>query len=213
MDSDNPDADAVRGIAAKAARNAAAKAARGTKIAGDHIADATRAVAKRTAQGAQVVRPHAARAAGIATEQATRAAASTAEQARRRMPRHEPGEPTRPAILDSEEQRGQILIENAADLPSFALLSSQFLLADFVTSREHDEKRWEKMERVLDRQRLALDEVNIGEQGATGVLAEFGSNLPSAEQIAFLVDLYFLDPFAPYTLKSAKATAWLVCGM
>jgi len=209
MDGDNPDNDRVTGIAAKAgevARRAASKAAQGSKVAGDHIADASRAVAKRTVQGALVVRPHAARAAGIAVEQATRAAALTAEQARRRMPRHEPGEPVRPAVLDSEGQRGEILIEDAADLPSFALLSSQFLLADFVTSREQDEKRWEKMERVLDRQRLALDEVRIGEEGATGVLVEFGSSLPSAEQIAFLVDLYFLDPFAPYTLKSDKAT-------
>jgi hypothetical protein len=206
MGDDKPDDDGMKGIAAKVARDAAAKAVRGTKVAVEQIAGATRVVVKRTAQGAEAVRPHAAQAAGIAAEQATRAAVITAAQARRHMPRHEPGEPVRPAVLDSDEYSDRVMVENASDLPAFALLYSQFLLADFVASREQDEKRWEKMERALDRQRLALDEVGIGEAGAAGVLVEFGRTLPSAEQIAFLVDLYFLDPFAPYTLKSDKVT-------
>ena len=135
-----------------------------------------------------------------------RAAALTAQQARRHMPKHEPGEPVRPALLDAGEMPSPIAVDDEADLPAFALLSSQFLLADFVTSREQDEKRWEKMERVLDRQRLALDEIGIGESGASGVLVVFGETLPITDRIAFLVDLYFLDPFAPYTLKSDKVT-------
>jgi hypothetical protein len=122
------------------------------------------------------------------------------------MPKHEPGEPVRPALLDAGEIPGPIAVDDEADLPAFALLSSQFLLADFVTSREQDEKRWEKMERVLDRQRLALDETGVGENGASGALVAFGETLPVTDRIAFLVDLYFLDPFAPYTLKSDKVT-------
>jgi hypothetical protein len=209
MDENKSDKDGVRGFAdktGKAARTAASKAVQGSKVVGDHVAGASQVVTEKTVEGVQAVQPHAAKAAGVAADQASRAAALTASQARRHMPKHEPGEPVRPAILDSGGQAVSILIKNPSDLPSFALLSSQFLLADFVTSREQDEKRWKKMERVLDRQRLALDEVGIGEKGAARILARFGGDMLDAEQIAFLVDLYFLDPFAPYALKSDKAT-------
>jgi hypothetical protein len=209
MAKDKPDIDEPIGLAgrmAEAARAAASKAVQGSKVVGGHIVDASRVAGEKTVEGAQAVRPHAAQAAGIAAEQATRAAALTAAQARRRMPRHEPGEPVRPAILESDRPPRRALVAKAEELPSFALLSSQFLLADFVASREQDEKRWEKMERVLDRQRLALNEVKIGEERAAGILVAFGGSTSGTEQIAFLVDLYFLDPFAPYTLKSDKAT-------
>jgi len=201
--------DRPKGFVSKvgsAAGTAASKAAKGTKAARGHVAKASGVVADRTVQGAQTVRSGVTRAAGTAKEQAARAAAATAKQAKRRMPNHEPGEAVRPAILDWEDVSGQVEVDSDSDLAAFALLSSQFLLADFATSREQDQERWEKMERVLDRQRLALDEVGIGEAGASGVLVTFGEKLPTTERIAFLVDLYFLDPFAPYTLKSDKAT-------
>ena len=207
MDKDKVDAGGARGLADKAAkmtRTAASKAAEGSKVAGGHIVGVSRVVAKKMVDGAEAVRPRAAQAAGVAADQASRAAALTANQTRRLMPKHEPGDPVRPAILDSGRQSASIMVKKASDLPSFALLSSQFLLADFVTSREQDEKRWRRMERVLDRQRLALDEVGIGEEGAASILARLGRDIPETEQIAFLVDLYFLDPFAPYTLKSDK---------
>jgi hypothetical protein len=37
-------------------------------------------------------------------------------------------------------------------------------------------------------------------------LATYGETLSTTDRIAFVVDLRFLDPFAPYTLKSGKAT-------
>ena len=164
----------------------------------------SRVVASKTVQGAQAVRPHVGRAADAAKEQASRAAALAAQKTRRHMPRHEPGEPVRAAILDSEETPTRVIVDQDGDPAAFALLSAQFLLADFMASREQDEERWEKMERVLDRQRLALDELGVGTGGAVGILAAFGGELPVTDRIAFLVDLYFLDPFAPYTLKSDK---------
>ncbi|MCL1594781.1 MAG: hypothetical protein M3132_10585, partial [Actinomycetia bacterium] len=202
------DGDSTKGFASKvgrAAGTAASKAVKGSRVAGGHVAGASGVVAERTVQGARVAAPHIARARGTAKEQATRAAALAAEKAKRRMPSHELGDPVRPAILDSEGTPERIEVQDDTELGAFALLSSQFLLADFVTSREQDETRWEKMERVLDRQRLALDEVGIGEGGAAGALVAFGGTLPTTDCIAFLVDLYFLDPFAPYTLKSDKA--------
>jgi hypothetical protein len=122
------------------------------------------------------------------------------------MPKHGPGEPVRPAILDTFAASREIVEVEESELPSLALLASQFLLADFVTSREQNETRWEKMERVVDRQGLALDEVGIGLDRAPGVLTAFGKTVSTTDRIAFVVDLYFLDPFAPYTLKSDRAT-------
>ena len=161
----------------------------------DQIGDTTRSGASQVA-----------RVSAVAMEQAARATALAAESARRRMPGHEPGEPVRDAVLDTDERAGRVMVDEDVDLQAVALLSAQFLLADFVASREQDEKRWERMERVLDRQRLALDEIRIGEQGAVATLATYSETLSSTDRIAFVVDLYFLDPFAPYTLKSDKAT-------
>lgn len=191
--------------AAEAAKTAAEKTVQGTHAARPHVARAGSAAVDKAAQGSRAAGGHIARAGSAAADQAARASALAAAKARRHMPKHEPGEPVRPAVLDAEERPDRIAVDDA-DLPAFALLASQFLLADFVTSREQDEARWEKMERVLDRQRLALDEIGIGEEGAPGVLATLGESAVAADAIAFLVDLYFLDPFAPYTLKTDKTT-------
>ena len=209
MGKDESGNDRPKGFASKVGRvagTATSKAVKRSKAAGGHVANASGVVAERTVQGAQAAAPHIARATEVAKDQATRAAALAAQKTRRHMPSHEPGEPVRAAILDWEEQPERVSIEDDADLEAFALLASQFLLADFITSREQNEVRWEKMERVLDRQCLALEEIGIGIGGAPGVLVMFGESLPITDRIAFLVDVYFLDPFAPYTLKSEKAT-------
>ena len=166
--------------------------------------NATGAVVERTVQGAQAARPHVERAADVAREQASRAAALAAQKTRQHMPRHEPGEPVRPAVLETDATPVRVAMDEVGDPQALALLSSQFLLADFIASREQDEQRWERMERVLDRQHLALDEAGVGADGAAAILVAFGEGLPVTDRIAFLVDLYFLDPFAPYTLKSDK---------
>ena len=187
-------------------RKLASKTVQGAKGARGRLADVSGAVVERTVLGAQAARPHVARAADAARDQALRAAELTAQKTRQHMPLREPGEPVRPAVLDASSTAEPIGIDEREDIPAFALLSSQFLLADFVASREQDEGRWEKMERVVDRQRLALDEIEIGADGAAGVLVALGEALAVTDRIAFLVDLYFLDPFAPYTLKTNKAT-------
>ena len=208
MSNDESTKSPKKGFAAKAgkaASTAATKAKQGAKVAGGRVAAARGVAADKVARGAQAAKPAVGRVAGAAKEQANRASALASRQAQRVMPNHEPGERVRPAIMDDGGVPPPVVIENIDDLNAFALLSSQFLLADFVTSREQDETRWEKMERVLDRQRLALDEIGIGQEGARGILVTLGTTIPTTERIAFLVDLYFIDPFAPYTLKSGKA--------
>jgi hypothetical protein len=161
----------------------------------DQVGDTTRSAAS-----------HVTRVSALAVEQAARATELAAENVRRRMPGHEPGEPVRDAVLDTDEPAGRVTLGKDVDLQAVALLSAQFLLADFVASREQDETRWERMERVLDRQRLALDELGLGELAAVAAVIMYGETLSSTDRIAFVVDLRFLDPFAPYTLKSDKAT-------
>ena len=86
------------------------------------------------------------------------------------------------------------------------MLASQYLLADFLASRQEDETRQEKMERVVERQQAALIDVGVeANSQAMDSVAAYVGPLPDDEQIAFFVDLYFLDPFAPYTLKTKKA--------
>ncbi len=192
------------GVEAKAAvQSGTARTVAGSKVVGGKVADASGTAARRAAERARVVQPRIRQVAETTADQAARAAALASERARRRMPRHGDGEPIREAILDLEERPRPLLPGAPRDL-SAALLASQFLLADFITSREQDEQRWRKKERVLDRQRLALREVGIPEEQAASVVRAFGSTLAVTERIAFLVDLYFLDPFAPYTLKSAE---------
>lgn len=161
----------------------------------DQVGDSTRSTAS------QVTRFSA-----VAVDQAARATALAAVKARRRMPGHQRGEPVRAAVLDADEPADPVVLGENVDLQAVALLAAQFLLADFVASREQDETRWERMERVLDRQRLALDEISIGEHGAVAAVVTYGETLSSTDRIAFVVDLRFLDPFAPYTLKSDKDT-------
>lgn len=169
------------------------------------IEESAQSGASHVVRGSKVVGSQIVRASSSAAEQAARATAMTAAGVRRRMPRHEPGEPVRRAILDVTGTASVLAVEGDEDLESVALLSAQFLLADLVTSREQDEKRWERMERVLDRQRLALEELELEPEDAVGVLVGYGRGLSNTDRIAFLVDLYFLDPFAPYTLKSSNA--------
>jgi hypothetical protein len=92
------------------------------------------------------------------------------------------------------------------DAYASALVASQFLIADFVASREHDDERRERMDRVLARQRDALSEIGIEAERAPWILRAFGADLEEADRIGFIVDCYFLDPFAPYTLRSTKTT-------
>ncbi|MCH7845547.1 MAG: hypothetical protein IH850_06920, partial [Acidobacteria bacterium] len=89
----------------------------------DQVGDTTRSAAS------QVTRVSA-----VAVEQAARATALAAESARRRMPGHEPGEPVRDAVLDTAVPAGRIAPGEDGDLQAVALLSAQFLLADFVAS-------------------------------------------------------------------------------
>ena len=208
MSESDPEKGWMKDLVARAAgvaRAAAEKTVQGSQAARPHVARAGGAAVDKVARGSRAAGGHVVRAGNATAEQAVRATALAAAKARRHMPKHEPGQPVRAAILDAEESPDGMAVDDDRDLPAFALLSSQFLLADFMTSREQDEARWEKMERVLDRQRLALDEVGIGEDGAAGALVAFGETLSVTDRIAFLVDLYFLDPFAPYTLKSDKA--------
>ena len=141
MDKDEPETGRMKDLAAragKAAKAAAEKVAEGAQTAAPHVARAGGVAAEKTVQGAQAAKPHVARASGVAAEQvvrgskavaphivhasdvakdqAARAAALTAQQARRHMPKHEPGEPVRPALLDAGEMPGPIALDDGADL-------------------------------------------------------------------------------------------------
>ena len=158
MDKDEAEMGRMKDLASRAkdaTKVAAKKTVRGTKVAGSHASRAGGAAVDKTARGSRAAGSQIARARSAAADQAARASALAASKAKRHMPQHEPGEPVRPALLDTDELPDPIAIDDEADLPAFALLSSQFLLADFVAGRELLGKRLEKMERVLDRQRLA----------------------------------------------------------
>jgi len=105
--------------------------------------------------------------------------------------------PVRPALLDVNSSGGISLPRRRGqNAYAHALVAAQYLIADFVASREHYEERRNRMDRVLARQRDALLEVGIRPDDAARVLVSFGAGLEDADRIGFMVDLYFLDPFA-----------------
>ncbi len=82
-----------------------------------------------------------------------------------------------------------------------ALVAAQYLLADHLTSLEDDVERRAKMRRVVDRQRADLGRLEVDD--ACKVVASVVRRLEPEEQIGFFVELYFIDPFAPYSLKTS----------
>lgn len=86
--------------------------------------------------------------------------------------------------------------------PEHALLAAQHLLAEHLTVHEHSD-RAQKMERVLERQRSDLARIDERHTDLRVVVETHAASLSPEDLTAFLVELYFLDPFAPYALKTS----------
>ena len=153
---------------------------------------------KRAGDVAGVAAKQAAVVSKVVASHGARAGASAADGVKRRLPAREAAEPARVAILD-ETAPDAAVVETS---PAGATLAAQFLLADYLASRHPDEGRREKMEGVVTRHGAALSEIGIADDEALATVAVYLRSLPTDEQIGFFVDLYFLDPFAPYALKT-----------
>ena len=148
MSESDPEKGWMKDLAARAAgvaRAAAEKTVQGSQAARPQMLPCRRCCCGQGRPGSRAAGRHVVRAGNATAEQAARATALAAAKARRHMPKHEPGQPVRAAILDAEESPDGIAVDDDRDLPAFALLSSQFLLADFMTSRnrmKHAGRRW-----------------------------------------------------------------------
>lgn len=132
------------------------------------------------------------------------AAAAGVDLARNLRSAAAPADPHRPSLLDDTDTAGLGVVRPGGDPEALAIVAMQLLIADHAASREADEERRAKMERVLVRQHGVLEELHLDPKGATRFLARYGEDLSVTERIGLLVDGSFLDPFAPYTLKSSK---------
>lgn len=114
--------------------------------------------------------------------------------------------PDRPALLDAKpaplDPAGP---DPTEDHLTLSLMSAQILVADFIASRERNPERRKKMDNVVVRLQETVDAVLTAESAPhfdpPGYLRAVGENLAESDRLSFLIELYFLDPFAPYTLK------------
>ena len=112
----------------------------------------------------------------------------------------------RPALLDAEpappDPEGP---DPADDHLTLSLTAAQTLVADFIASDQENPERRAKMDNVIARLRetidLTLPAGTASHFAPVGYLAAVGEHLAENDRLSFLIELYFLDPFAPYTLK------------
>lgn len=127
-------------------------------------------------------------------------AASVTAATKRRVSRTDP-EPSRPALLEDLPNTEPV---EAEQLDALAVMCAQYLLADFVASRESDTERRSRMDRVLERQVEALGELGLRPVDAVSVIRTYADATDTETRIGFLIDCWFLDPFAPYSFRVAK---------
>lgn len=82
-----------------------------------------------------------------------------------------------------------------------ALACAQYLLAQHLGVHQGGE-RGEKMLRVVEKQRSDLDRIEPGVGDPRVAVGSHLASLDPADRIGFLVEVYFLDPFAPYVLRT-----------
>lgn len=119
---------------------------------------------------------------------------------KRMIPARPPKLDPRRSILDGAEP-GPVPTEPAEF--AVALAAAQFLIAEHLASNERDEKRREKMDRVVKIQGETLNALGSPNGGAIDPGRAVGS-MTAAEaetRITFLIELFFLDPFSPYSLR------------
>ncbi|MDF1597040.1 MAG: hypothetical protein P1T08_13250 [Acidimicrobiia bacterium] len=115
--------------------------------------------------------------------------------------------PTRPPKLDPRRS----ILDGADPGPvptepaefAVALAAAQFLVAEHIASNERDEKRRQKMDRVVQIQRETLNALRTPNGPTLDPGAAVGS-MTAAEpdtRITFLIEVFFLDPFSPYSLR------------
>ena len=116
------------------------------------------------------------------------------------IPSRPPKLAPRPSVLDGADP-GPVPTEPAEF--AVALAAAQFLVAEHIASNERDEKRREKMDRVVQIQRETLNVLGNPKGPATDPGTAVGSmTAADAEtRITFLIEVFFLDPFSPYSLR------------
>lgn len=86
-----------------------------------------------------------------------------------------------------------------------ALLAAQIVIGEVVLGAENDAERRHKMRRVIDLHRADLSG-RAGDAEPIEAISEFSASVSREDRLAFLVEVFFLEPFAPYRLRStAKA--------
>ncbi len=118
--------------------------------------------------------------------------------------------PDRPPKLDPRRS----ILDDAApkrtpDEPAgfaVALASAQLLVAEHIASKEENEKRRNKMDRVVQIQREELGQLvapGEGELDPSTVVASL-TGADADTRVTFLIEVFFLDPFSPYSLRSNR---------
>ena len=116
-----------------------------------------------------------------------------------------PGGPRRPVAGgtgDPDDSHGP---DPADDHLTLSLTAAQILVADYIASQEEKEDRRTKMDNVIARLRETID-LTLPAGTAlyfepASYLQAVGEGLAENDRMSFLIELYFLDPFAPYTIK------------
>ncbi len=78
-------------------------------------------------------------------------------------------------------------------------------IASVTTERARSSERAKKMQRVIEAKLPEWQALRSGGEPSAGLLADLVGEWPDSQRTSLLVDLAFLDPFAPYTLKHKAA--------
>lgn len=112
----------------------------------------------------------------------------------------------RSALLDVDDVPVDLAgPDPASDHLALSLAAAQLLVADFIASQEEDAERRTKMDNVIARQRESVEQTLESDAAKhfdpRSYVQAVGARLEEKDRLAFLIELFFLDPFAPYTLK------------